>query len=139
METNWLGGVIGGGLIGLSAVLLLLFNGQITGISGIVGSLVVTRPSYDSLWRMTFIIGLLIGAGMYVVAQGELPIQVQASRPMLIVAGLLVGFGTRFGSGCTSGHGVCGIARRSKRSIIATLVFISVAMLTVYVKRLLGL
>lgn len=139
MEPNWLGGVIGGGLIGTSAVLLLLFNGRITGISGIVGSLVVNRPSSDGLWRMMFVIGLLIGAGIYLVVDGELQIQMQASRPMLILAGLLVGFGSSLGSGCTSGHGVCGIARCSKRSITATLVFIGIAMLTVFTKRVLGL
>ena len=139
MDTNWLGGVIGGGLIGVSAVLLLLFNGRIAGISGIIGSLVVNRPSSDELWRIIFIVGLLIGAGIYLVVLGELQIKMQASRPMLIVAGLLVGFGTRFGSGCTSGHGVCGIARCSKRSITATLVFMGIAMLTVFIRQVLGL
>ncbi|GJM05444.1 MAG: membrane protein [marine bacterium B5-7] len=139
METNWLGGVVGGGLIGLSAVLLLLFNGRIAGISGIVGTLLVTKLSYDGLWRIMFVIGLLIGSGIYLVVQGDLPIQMQANRAMLIVAGLLVGLGTRIGSGCTSGHGVCGIARHSKRSITATLVFMIVAMLTVYIKRAVGL
>ncbi len=139
METNWLGGVIGGGLIGLSAVLLLLFNGRITGVSGIVGSLLTSKLSYDGLWRIMFVIGILFGAGIYLVVQGELPIQMQTNRSMLIVAGLLVGLGTRLGSGCTSGHGVCGIARRSKRSITATLVFIGVAMLTVYITRAIGL
>ena len=126
METNWLGGVIGGGLIGLSAVLLLLFNGRIAGVSGIVGTLLISKPSYDGLWRIMFVIGILFGAGIYLVVQGDLPVQTQANRPMLIVAGLLVGLGTRLGSGCTSGHGICGIARRSKRSITATLVFIGV-------------
>ena len=126
METNWLGGVIGGGLIGLSAVLLLLFNGRIAGVSGIVGTLLISKPSYDGLWRIMFVIGILFGAGIYLVVQGDLPVQMQANRPMLIVAGLLVGLGTRLGSGCTSGHGICGIARRSKRLITATLVFIGV-------------
>ena len=139
METNYLGGVIGGGLIGLSAVLLLLFNGRIAGISGIVGTLLVAKPSYDGLWRIMFVMGLLIGAAIYLVVQGDLPVQMQVIRPMLIAAGLLVGLGTRLGSGCTSGHGVCGIARRSKRSITATLVFIAVAILTVYIKRAIGL
>ena len=139
MEPNFSGGVIGGGLIGLSAVLLLLFNGRIAGISGIVGTLLVSKLSYDGLWRIMFVIGLLFGAGIYLVVQGDLPIQMQANRSMLIVAGLLVGLGTRLGSGCTSGHGVCGIARRSKRSITATLVFIGVAMLTVFITRAIGL
>jgi len=139
METIWIGGVVGGGLIGLSAVLLLLFNGRITGVSGIVGALLLHKLSHDGLWRIMFVIGLLCGAGIYLVVQGDLPMQMQTSRSMLIVAGLLVGFGTRLGSGCTSGHGVCGIARRSKRSITATLVFIGVAMLTVYTTRAIGL
>ena len=138
MEINWLGGVIGGGLIGISAVLLLLFNGRIAGISGIVGSLLVHKPSKDNLWQMLFIIGLLVGAGIYVAIESELQIQMQASRSMLIVAGLLVGIGTRLGSGCTSGHGVCGIARRSQRSITATCVFMIVAALTVFIKQELG-
>jgi uncharacterized membrane protein YedE/YeeE len=139
MEANWLGGIIGGGLIGLSAVLLLLFNGRIAGISGIVGNLVSNMPSRDVLWRMMFIVGLLLGAGIYVAIQGHLVIQMQASRSMLIVAGLLIGVGSRLGSGCTSGHGVCGIARLSKRSIVATLVFISIAMLVVFVMNRIGI
>jgi uncharacterized protein len=139
MEINWLGGIIGGSLIGVSAVLLLLFNGRITGISGIVGSLILEKPSHPQLWRLMFVIGLLIGAGIYIIAFGELQLQMQASRSMLIVSGLLVGFGVKLGSGCTSGHGVCGIARRSKRSITATLIFMVTAILTVYVKQVLGL
>ncbi len=138
METNWIGGVVGGVLIGVSAVLMLLFNGRITGISGIVGDLLVNRSFKDGLWRVMFVVGLLIGAGIYIAISGELQIQMQASRSMLIVAGLLVGAGTRLGSGCTSGHGVCGIARRSKRSITATLIFMVMAMLTVYTKQVLG-
>lgn len=139
METNWLGGVAGGGLIGLSAVILLLFNGRIAGISGIVGSILINKSLNERLWRMMFIIGLLIGAGIYVAIHGELNIHMQASRSMLIISGLLVGMGTNIGSGCTSGHGVCGIARRSQRSITATLVFISIAILTVFVKQKLSL
>ncbi len=138
METNWIGGVVGGGLIGVSAVIMLLFNGRITGISGIVGDLLVNRTFKDGLWRVMFVVGLLVGAGIYIAISGELQIQMQASRSMLIVAGLLVGVGTRLGSGCTSGHGVCGIARRSKRSITATLIFMAMAMLTVYTKQVLG-
>ncbi len=74
METNWLGGVIGGGLIGLSAVLLLLFNGRIAGVSGIVGTLLISKPSYDGLWRIMFVIGILFGAGIYLVVQGVYPV-----------------------------------------------------------------
>lgn len=139
METNWLGGIFGGALIGLSAVLMLLFNGRITGISSIVGSLLINKSMNERLWRLLFIIGLLLGAGIYINIYGELNIHMQASRSLLIISGLLVGVGTNLGSGCTSGHGVCGIARLSKRSITATLIFISVAMLTVLIKQRLGL
>lgn len=139
MEVNWLGGIIGGGLIGLSAVLLLFFNGRITGISGIVGNLILNRPFLEGLWRLMFVIGLLVGAGLYVAVNGDLRVEVQANSSMLFAAGLLVGVGSRLGSGCTSGHGVCGIARLSKRSIVATLVFISIAMLVVYIMKMLAL
>ncbi|MBL1143201.1 MAG: YeeE/YedE family protein [Proteobacteria bacterium] len=139
METNWLGGIFGGALIGLSAVLMLLFNGRITGISGIVGSLLVNQSFSERLWRALFILGLLIGAAIYITIHGELELHLQASRSLLILSGLLVGIGTNLGSGCTSGHGVCGIARLSKRSITATLIFIGVAMLTVFIKQKLGL
>jgi uncharacterized membrane protein YedE/YeeE len=128
-------GLIGGLLIGVAAALLLLLNGRISGISGIVGGLMAPRSS-DAGWRVVFIAGLLLGAFSYMLATGgAMPVMMQASMPVLIVAGLLVGFGTRFGSGCTSGHGLCGIARLSKRSIVATAVFFGVAMLTVFIVR----
>jgi uncharacterized protein len=126
------GGLIGGLLIGLAAVVLLLLNGRLGGISGIVGGLVDPKSS-DLGWRVVFVAGLLLGAFIYMLAKGDaLHLRVQASLPVLVVAGLLVGFGTRLGSGCTSGHGVCGVARLSKRSIVATSVFFVVAMLTVF-------
>ena len=125
-------GLIGGLLIGLAAALLLLLNGRISGISGIVGGLLVSKSS-DAGWRVVFVAGLLLGAFAYMLAAGgTIPVQMQASLPVLVVAGLLVGFGTRLGSGCTSGHGVCGIARLSKRSIAATATFFGVAILTVF-------
>ena len=125
-------GLIGGLLIGLAAALLLLLNGRISGISGIVGGLLAPR-SQDVSWRAVFVVGLVLGALAYVLATGgEIPLSMQASLPVLVVAGLLVGFGTRLGSGCTSGHGLCGIARLSKRSIVATSVFFGVAILTVF-------
>jgi uncharacterized protein len=127
-----LSGLVGGLLIGLAATLLLLLNGQLSGISGIVGGLVVPKDS-DAGWRVAFVVGLLVGALAYVVATGgALLLEMQASLPVLVAAGILVGFGTRLGSGCTSGHGVCGIARLSRRSIVATSVFFVVAMLTVF-------
>ena len=128
-------GLIGGLLIGLAAALLLLLNGRISGISGIVGGLVITKSS-NAGWRVAFVAGLLLGALDYVLTKGgAITVTMQASLPVLVVAGLLVGFGTRLGSGCTSGHGVCGIARLSKRSIVATSVFFGVAMLTVFLTR----
>ena len=112
-------GLIGGLLIGLSAVLLILLNGKIAGISGIVGGL-LSRKGSEVKWRAVFIVGLLLGAFIYVLATGSaLPVNIQASLPVMVIAGLLVGFGTRLGSGCTSGHGVVGIARFSKRSIVS--------------------
>jgi uncharacterized membrane protein YedE/YeeE len=128
-------GLIGGLLIGLAAALLLLLNGRLSGISGIVGGLLAPKSS-DVGWRVVFVAGLLLGAFIYMFATGgALAVTMQASLPVLVVAGLLVGFGTRLGSGCTSGHGVCGIARLSKRSIVATSVFFVVAMLTVFLTR----
>ena len=128
-------GLIGGLLIGLAAALMLLLNGRISGISGIVGGLLAPRGS-DTGWRVAFVAGLLLGALGYARATGpDTLVSVQASVPVLVVAGLLVGFGTRLGSGCTSGHGLCGVARLSKRSIVATVVFFGVAMLTVYLTR----
>lgn len=126
----------GGALIGLAAVLLLLLNGRIAGVSGIAGRLLNPRslPLGDAAWRVLFVVGLAIGAGLYSLFM-PVVIQVQASWPVLIVGGLLVGFGTQLGNGCTSGHGVCGIARLSPRSMAATGVFVASAMVTVYVTR----
>jgi uncharacterized protein len=125
-------GFVGGLLIGLAAALLLLLNGRLSGISGIVGGLLAPKSS-DLGWRVAFVAGLLVGALAYVLATGDaLLLEMQASLPVLVVAGLLVGFGTSLGSGCTSGHGICGIARLSKRSIVATSMFFVVAMLTVF-------
>ncbi len=125
-------GLIGGLLIGLAAALLLLLNGRISGISGIVGGMLATKSS-EVGWRLVFVAGLLLGAFIYMLATGgAIPVRVQASVPVLVAAGLLVGFGTRLGSGCTSGHGLCGIARLSRRSIVASAVFFGVAMLTVF-------
>jgi uncharacterized membrane protein YedE/YeeE len=136
METfTPISGLIGGLLIGLAATLLLLLNGHLSGISGIVGGMLAPKSS-DLGWRAAFVAGLLVGALVYVLATGDaLLLEMQASLPVLVVAGLLVGFGTHLGSGCTGGHGICGIARLSKRSIVATSVFFVVAMLTVFLTR----
>lgn len=128
-------GLAGGVLIGVASALMLLLSGRIAGISGIVGGLLSAKGSELS-WRAVFIVGLLLGAFAYMLATGDSNlVDLEASVPALIVAGLLVGFGTRFGSGCTSGHGVCGIARFSNRSIAATLMFMGVAALTVFLTR----
>ncbi|MBX6763747.1 MAG: YeeE/YedE family protein [Rubrobacteraceae bacterium] len=127
-------GLLGGILIGISAALLMLFEGRVAGISGIVGGLL--RPlGWRGGWRAVFVAGLLAGGVIYEVFGGGMRVQLEASWPAMILAGLLVGFGTRLGSGCTSGHGVCGMARLSRRSISATLVFMVVAVITVFVTR----
>ena len=125
---------LGGLLIGLAAVVLVLAAGRVAGISGIVGGL--TRPvKGDVAWRLTFVGGLL-GAGLAFRAAGWFPdVRLDASTPVLVVAGLLVGFGTRLGSGCTSGHGVCGLSRLSPRALAATLAFMAAGFATVYVAR----
>lgn len=128
-------GFLGGALIGLAAVLLLLANGRIAGVSGIVSGL-LARVRGDAGWRVAFIAGLWLGALIYWSARGApFEIELEASLPAMVVAGLLVGYGTRMGGGCTSGHGVCGIARLSLRSVVATCVFMAVAIATVFVVR----
>jgi uncharacterized membrane protein YedE/YeeE len=131
--TPW-SAAIGGALIGLAAVLLLLAHGRIAGISGILGG-ALTGPLQEEGWRLAFLAGLPIGALLVGSLRGGLPIEISASPATLVAAGLLVGFGTQLGSGCTSGHGVCGMARGSARSIAATLVFMATGALTVFVVR----
>ncbi len=130
-----LSGLVGGLLIGLAVTMLLLLNGRIGGISGIVGGL-LTLKAPEVGWRAAFVVGLLVGAFTYMVATGNADIvTVQATPLAIVVGGLLVGFGTRLGSGCTSGHGLCGLARFSRRSVVATAVFFGVAILTVFLTR----
>ncbi|MDY8111148.1 YeeE/YedE family protein [Fulvimarina sp. 2208YS6-2-32] len=127
---------LGGGLlIGLSAAVLLLANGRIAGISGILDA--ALRPKAGEFgWRAAFLVGLLAAAPLMELVGYELPaITIDATLPVIIGAGLLVGFGTRLGSGCTSGHGVCGIGRGSGRSIIATVVFMASAVATLFLVR----
>ena len=126
--------LLGGALIGLAAALLLLASGRIAGISGILGG-ALAGPGEDRGWRLAFLIGLPLGAAVVSLVRGGLAISVSASPGVLIAAGLLVGFGTQLGSGCTSGHGVCGIARASRRSLAATGVFMATGALTVFVVR----
>ena len=134
-EANLLGGLIGGALIGVAASLLLLLNGRIAGISGILGGIFSRSAGADRIWRITFVIGLILGALIYSFAADGLNIEVRASNLILLMAGLLVGFGTRLGSGCTSGHGVCGLARRSPRSLAATVSFMLFGIITVFLVR----
>jgi uncharacterized protein len=125
----------GGFLIGASAALFLVLNGRIAGISGILGGLL--QPARSELgWRLAFLAGMFVAPLVYVAFGGALPtVTLDASLPLLVVAGLIVGFGTRLGAGCTSGHGVCGIGRGSLRSLVATGVFMATAIITVFVTR----
>ena len=129
-----LAGLAGGILIGLAAVVLMGLLGRIAGVSGIVAGLL--KPfGDDAIWRAAFVLGLIGGASVLrLQGWAETPV-ISTSWPILIVGGFLVGLGTRIGGGCTSGHGVCGIARLSTRSIIATAIFLSVAMAEVYLIR----
>ena len=127
--------LMGGALIGLGVVVLMLANGRIAGISGIVGG-VVQPDGPEWRWRVGFIVGLVGGAALAMLAGfGPASIAVTGSMPLLIGGGLLVGFGTRLGSGCTSGHGVCGLARLSPRSLAATGIFMATGAATVFVMR----
>ncbi|VVD64070.1 YeeE/YedE [Pandoraea eparura] len=124
----------GGVLIGVAAVWLMLATGRIAGISGIAGGLL--RPvSGDVGWRVAFVVGLMAAPWAYRAVAVVPAAQIDASAAMLITAGVLVGFGTRLGSGCTSGHGVCGLSRLSWRSLVATLCFMAMGFLTVFVVR----
>jgi uncharacterized membrane protein YedE/YeeE len=125
---------LGGLLIGLAASLLVLSNGRIAGISGICGRL-LAGSSGDRDWRLCFLVGLPLGALAVGALRGGLPVQIAASPVALVLAGLLVGFGTQLGNGCTSGHGVCGLARGSRRSLAATLTFMLCAAVTVFLAR----
>lgn len=124
----------GGLLIGLAAALFILFNGKIAGISGILGGLL--RPvKGDVLWRIAFLLGLMISPLVFALFRPLPDVTIDASNVTLVIAGLLVGLGTRYGAGCTSGHGVCGLSRLSLRSLVATLSFMAAGFLTVYIVR----
>lgn len=129
MQSTWILALAGGAMIGLASAFLLLTHGRIAGISGIVGSL-MQRTTHDRGWRLAFLAGMA-GAGLVasVVAPSAVGASVR-SLPVVIGAGLLVGYGTRLGSGCTSGHGVCGISRFSARSLVAVVTFMTTGVLT---------
>ena len=131
--TPW-ASLVGGLIIGLATVLFLMFNGRIAGISGIVGGLLNPKKS-DILWRIAFVAGLVLSPLAFGLVSSIPKVLIGASYPVLILAGLLVGIGTRYGSGCTSGHGVCGLSRRSTRSMVATLAFMLTGFVTVYIIR----
>ncbi|QSP93811.1 YeeE/YedE family protein [Marinobacter salinisoli] len=124
----------GGILIGVAAAIFLLFNGRIAGISGILGGLLNPAQGGTS-WRIAFLVGLIASPLLWLGFAALPPIEINAGYPSLVIAGLLVGLGTRYGSGCTSGHGVCGLSRLSVRSLIATLAFMTAGFVTVFVIR----
>ena len=127
---------LGGLIIGVSVVLFYIANGRIAGISGIVNNSIFSNVNrFDNI---LFVIGLVIGPILYkIIINPEISFNISNSIPLLIAAGFLVGVGTKIGSGCTSGHGICGMSRFSKRSIVATLIFMISAILTVFIKGLL--
>ena len=132
--------VVGGAFIGASAASLWLVNGRVAGISGILGGLLTPRHG-ETAWRVAFLLGIVVAPLLYAgVGASIAPATITSSVPQLVLGGLLVGFGTRLGGGCTSGHGVCGMARLSPRSIVATVLFMAAGFMTVFVVRhLLGL
>jgi uncharacterized membrane protein YedE/YeeE len=131
--TPW-ASLAGGLLIGLSAAMFLLFNGRIAGISGILGG--VLRPVKGDIgWRIAFMLGLVLAPAVFSLFAPLPLVRIDANVAALVVAGLLVGIGTRYGAGCTSGHGVCGLSRLSPRSLVATVAFMFAGFATVYVVR----
>jgi uncharacterized membrane protein YedE/YeeE len=129
----------GGALIGLSAVLLMALTGRIAGVSGIAVRLFPPYEDAELGGRLAFVAGLIAAPGLVLLATGHLPAQtIQANATILTVAGFLVGFGSVWGNGCTSGHGVCGLSRRSIRSLVATITFMAAGVATVFVTRHLG-
>ncbi|APH73195.1 YeeE/YedE family protein [Aquibium oceanicum] len=131
--TPWLS-LSGGLLIGLSAVLLMALHGRIAGMTAILAGIIPPFPS-DWAWRAAFLAGAIVAPLGWLAAGNEIAFAVPLSTPTLVIGGLIVGIGVTYGSGCTSGHGVCGMARLSRRSIVATLVFMAFSIATVYVMR----
>eukprot|EP01037_Dinobryon_pediforme_P008750 gene8750-8841_t len=131
--TPW-AALAGGVLLGLASALFVLLNGRILGISGIVGGLLRPRAG-DMGWRLAFVLGMLVAPGLYWLMVGPTQPRIDANWGMVVIAGLLVGVGTRYGSGCTSGHGVCGLSRMSPRSLVATLAFMGAGFVTVFLLR----
>ena len=133
-EVSWVNALIGGILIGLSATILLAFNGRIAGISGIVNGALKFEPEEN--WRWLFIVGMLSGGFLYEYWWASEPTPLSDFAPVaMILGGLLVGWGTRMGNGCTSGHGVCGLGRLSFRSLVAVVSFMATGIVTVFMTR----
>lgn len=132
--------LIGGMLLGLSAMMLLLLRGDVAGINGMVAGIISLKKG-ELGWRLNFVIGLMIGVAIYQFFSepGSLELQPLVSTPWVIVAGFLVGIGATFGNGCTSGHGICGVSRFSTRSIVATCTFMFTAAVTVYLVHHVGI
>lgn len=126
--------LVGGILIGIATGTLVLFNGRIAGISGIVGGLLAWKPG-EVIWRVAFLVGIILAPILYSSFISLPKISIDATYPMLALSGFLVGIGTRYGGGCTSGHGVCGLSRLSLRSLTATLSFMAAGFLTVFLIR----
>jgi uncharacterized membrane protein YedE/YeeE len=126
--------LLGGVLIGISSALFILANGRIAGISGILGGLLSRKPG-DIIWRIAFLLGLVAAPAAIFALTGPITATIEANTEVLVIAGLLVGIGTRYGAGCTSGHGVCGLSRLSPRSLVATLAFMGAGMAIVFVMR----
>lgn len=131
--TPW-ASLAGGALIGLAAALFVLFNGRVAGISGILGGL-LQWPKGDIAWRVAFLLGLIAAPAVYGLFAPLPTVRVDAGTATLVAAGLLVGIGTRYGSGCTSGHGVCGLSRLSPRSLVATVAFMAAGFAAVFIVR----
>ncbi len=128
--------LLGGVLVGIAAVMLMGLMGRIMGATGILSGLVTPTAMSEWDWRAALLAGMTTGPGVILLLTGQMPaVQVPVTTPMLIIGGLIVGLGATYGSGCTSGHGVCGMARISTRSIVATLTFMFTTAFTVYVIR----
>jgi uncharacterized membrane protein YedE/YeeE len=139
MNIDWLSfspvpALAGGALIGLAAALFVLLLGRVAGISGIIGALLKPQRG-DVAWRIAFVAGLVVSPWVYALATHLPPIEIQASWCLTLLAGMLVGLGTRYGAGCTSGHGVCGLARLSPRSLVAVIAFMLAGFVTVALMR----
>jgi uncharacterized membrane protein YedE/YeeE len=133
-HSAYIASLSGGLLIGTAAAMFVLLNGRIAGISGILAGLIHADKG-DKIWRVMFLLGLVAAPFVYQIAFDLPPVTIDAGTAQLIIAGLLVGLGTSYASGCTSGHGVCGISRGSMRSIAATLTFMMAGFITVYLTR----